>query len=316
MKRGKRNLKKGHAHLHQKPSVVYAFVQAHSNEHAISKMCKVLKVSTSGYYKWLKQQSSIPSEREEYRLEIKQKIAKSFHESFGTYGSPRVHDDLIEWGYTISQKNVARLMKTMGLKATPKEKFVVTTDSNHDFKTYPNRLNRQFNVEKPNQVWVADITYIWTLEGWVYLSSVMDLFSRKIIGWSLASHIKKELSIQSLKRAIMTRQPEEGVLHHSDRGSQYSSQDYTDILKEREMVVSMSKKADPYDNACIESFHATIKKDLIYRRRFKTREEAINAINYYISSFYNLRRKHSTLGYLSPTEFERKYHKNEEALIS
>ena len=279
-------------------------------------MCQVLKVSTSGYYKWLKQQSSSPSERVEYRLKIQQKIAKSFHESFGTYGSPRVHDDLIEWGFTISQKTVARMMNEMGLKATQKEKFVVTTDSNHDFKTYPNQLNRQFNVAEPNQVWVADITYIWTLEGWVYLSSVMDLFSRKIVGWSLAAHMKKELSIQALKRAIMTRQPCQGLLHHSDRGSQYSSQDYIGILKENQMIVSMSKKGDPYDNACIESFHATIKKDLIYRRRFKTRKEAISAINYYISSFYNVRRKHSTLGNLSPAEFERKYRKDEAELIS
>ena len=279
-------------------------------------MCQVLKVSTSGYYKWLKQQSSSPSERVEYRLKIQQKIAKSFHESFGTYGSPRVHDDLIEWGFTISQKTVARMMNEMGLKATQKEKFVVTTDSNHDFKTYPNQLNRQFNVAEPNQVWVADITYIWTLEGWVYLSSVMDLFSRKIVGWSLASHMRKELSIQALKRAITTRQPSEGLLHHSDRGSQYSSQDYIDILNENEMAVSMSRKGDPYDNACIESFHATIKKDLIYRRRFKTRAEAISAINYYISSFYNVRRKHSTLGNLSPAEFERKYRKDEAELIS
>lgn len=279
-------------------------------------MCKVLKVSPSGYYKWLNQQSSPLSEREEQRLEIQQKIAKSFHQSFGTYGSPRVHDDLIEWGYTISQKTVARMMREMGLRATQPEKFVITTDSNHDLNTYPNVLNRKFNVNEPNQVWVADITYIWTIEGWLYLSSIMDLFSRKIVGWSLASHMKKELTLQALNMALVTRQPGEGLLHHSDRGSQYSSQDYIDILKENEMNISMSRKGDPYDNACIESFHATIKKDLIYRRRFKTREEAIKAINYYISSFYNARRKHSTLGNLSPTEFERKYEHNEIELIS
>ena len=279
-------------------------------------MCKVLKVSTSGYYKWLKQQSSPPSEREAHRLEIRQKISKSHYESFGTYGSPRVHDDLLDWGYSTSLKTVTRMMKDMGLRAIPKEKFIVTTDSDHDFKTYPNHLNRQFNVDKPNQVWVADITYIWTLEGWVYLSSVMDLFSRKIVGWSLASHMKKELSIQALNRAIITRQPEEGLLHHSDRGSQYSSQDYINLLKENEMVISMSKKGDPYDNACIESFHSTIKKEWIHRKKYKTREEAINSINYYISSFYNVRRKHSTLGYLSPADFERQYHETKEELIS
>ena len=185
-------------------------------------------------------------------------------------------------------------MREMGLKATQKEKFVVTTDSDHDLKIYPNILNRQFNVEEPNQVWVTDITYIWTLEGWVYLASVMDLFSRKIVGWSLADHMKKELVIQALNMAIIQRQPGKELIHHSDRGSRYCSHDYIDILKEKEMNISMSKKGDPYDNACIESFHATIKKDLIYRRRFKTKEEAIKAVNYYISSFYNARRKHST----------------------
>jgi transposase InsO family protein len=279
-------------------------------------MCQVLKVSTSGYYKWLNQQSSLPSEKEKYREEIQQKISKSFHESFGTYGSPRVHDDLIDWGYTISQKTVARMMREMGLKATQPEKFVVTTDSNHDLNIYPNILNRQFSAEEPNQVWVTDITYIWTLEGWVYLASVMDLFSRKIVGWSLADHMKKELAIQALNMAIIQRQPGKELLHHSDRGSQYCSHDYIGILKEKEMNISMSKKGDPYDNACIESFHATIKKDLIYRRRFKTKVEAIKAVNYYIGSFYNEKRKHSTLGKTSPNQFERNHLVNESEIIS
>lgn len=279
-------------------------------------MCQVLRVSTSGYYKWIKQQSSPPSEKEKYRAEIQQKISKSFHESFGTYGSPRVHADLIDWGYTISLKTVARIMREMGLKATQKEKFVVTTDSDHDLNVYPNILNRQFKVKEPNRVWVTDITYIWTLEGWVYLASVMDLFSRKIVGWSLADHMRKELVIQAMNMAIIQRQPGKELIHHSDRGSQYCSHDYIDILKEKEMNISMSKKGDPYDNACIESFHATIKKDLIYRRRFKTRGEAIKAVNYYISSFYNERRKHSTLGNSSPNQFERNHQVNESEKIS
>lgn len=270
-------------------------------------MCKVLEVSKSGYYKWLRNQNQQSTEKEAYMKEITQKISKSFHESQGTYGSPRVHNDLVDWGYTISQKTVARLMKEMGLSASPKEKFVVTTDSNHDMKIYPNLVKRQFKTEKPNDIWVADITYIWTLEGWVYLSSVMDLFARKIVGWSMGARMKKELPIQALKMAILSRQPGKGLIHHSDRGSQYCSKEYTDILKARKMQISMSKKGDPYDNACIESFHATIKKDLIYRRRFKTRAEAMRAINYYISSFYNERRKHSTLGYCSPNQFEKNH---------
>jgi transposase InsO family protein len=265
----------------------------------------MLKVPSSGYYRWLNKQSQPPSEKEAYRLEIQQKISKSFHESFGTYGSPKVHSDLVDWGYIISQKTVARMMNEMGLAATQKSKYMVTTDSKHDLQIYPNLVNRQFNVKEPDQVWVSDITYIWTLEGWVYLSSVMDLYSRKIVGWSLALHMKKELCIQALNKAIISRQPGEGLIHHSDRGSQYCSNDYIDILREKEMQISMSKKGDPYDNACIESFHATIKKDLIYRRRFSTRAEAIKSINYYISSFYNEKRKHSTLGNRSPNQFER-----------
>lgn len=273
-------------------------------------MCTVLQVAPSGFYKWLaKQNSDHVSEREAYKDEIKQKIKKSFHESMGTYGSPRVHDDLIEWGYTVSQKTVARLMREMGLRATPLERYMVTTDSDHQLNIYPDLLERQFNVEEPNRVWVSDITYIWTLEGWVYLASVMDLFSRKIVGWSLESHMKKELTIQALNKAIVSRQPQltDQLIHHSDRGSQYCSNDYVDILNKQKIQISMSSKGDPYDNACIESFHASLKKDLIYRRRFKTRTEAIKAVNNYIGVFYNDRRKHSTLGHCSPNKFERKH---------
>ncbi|QOR69026.1 IS3 family transposase [Cytobacillus suaedae] len=295
---------------------MYAFIQAHTDENSIVKMCRALEVSTSGYYKWLNNQNEPQSEKNAYRLEIQQKICKSFHESFGTYGSPRVHADLIEWGYTISQKTVARLMKEMGLTATPKDKYVVTTDSIHDLYIYPNLVNRQFNVEQPNQVWVSDITYIWTIEGWVFLSSIMDLFSRKIVGWSLASHMKTELSLQALNMAITTRQPAEGLIHHSDRGSQYCSKGYIERLEQKDIQISMSKKGDPYDNACIESFHATIKKDLIYRRRFTTRAEAIKAINYYISSFYNEKRKHSTLGNCSPNQYERKNQEMDWEIVS
>jgi len=279
-------------------------------------MCEVLGASKSGYYNWLSNQGREATDREKRREELKQKISQSFHESFGTYGSPRIHDDLIEKGYVVSQKTVARLMQEMGLRATPLEKYVVTTDSNHDLNIYPNVLNQKFQVEEPNKVWVTDITYVRTLEGWVYLASVIDLFSRKVIGWAQADHIKMELPLRALRMAIMTRQPEEGLLHHSDRGSQYCSNDYIQELKEIKAEISMSRTGNPYDNACIESFHATIKKDLIYRRRFKTRKEAIKAINYYISSFYNERRKHSTLDYCSPNKYERLYHSAQAEYIS
>lgn len=277
------------------------------NEHTVVKMCTVLKVSSSGYYKWRDNLDKIDLVKSAYKEEIKQKISKSFHESGGTYGSPRVHDDLAEWNYTISQKTVARTMKELGLRATPLDKYKVTTDSNHDHLIYPNTINREFNVEKPDQVWVADITYIWTLEGWLYLSSIMDLFSRKIIGWESDSHMKKELPLAALNHALSTREVSNNLTHHSDRGSQYCSNDYVKLLKDNQIEISMSRKGDPYDNACIESFHATIKKELIYRRRFKSRAEARKAISFYIINFYNERRKHSTLGYFSPNNYERKY---------
>lgn len=264
-------------------------------------------MSKSGYYKWVNNKDHVYPEKNAYRKEIQQKIKKSFYESNETYGSPRVHDDLIEQGYTISQKTVANMMREMGLRATPKKRYVNTTDSNHSLNVYPNLVNQEFHIDEPNKVWVGDITYIWTLEGWVYLSTLMDLFSRKIVGWSLDSSMKRDLTLRTLKMALVTRQPSENLIHHTDRGSQYCSNDYIDILKEKAIQISMSRKGNPYDNACIESFHATIKKELIYRRRFKTRKEAIKAINYYISHFYNERRKHSTLGNCSPNNYERRY---------
>jgi putative transposase len=273
-------------------------------------MCKVLKVSTSGFYKWLEKQAMGVTEKEMRKKELLQKISKSFHESIGTYGSPRVHDDLVDWGYTVSLKTVARYMQELGLKATLQTKFVITTDSNHSLPLYPNLVNRQFNVETPNKVWVADITYVWTLEGWLYLASIMDLFSRKIVGWSLGKTLKKELTLEALSMAMDTRSPGEGLIHHSDRGSQYCSTDYIDRLKGNNIEISMSRKGNPYDNACIESFHATIKKELIYRYRFETKQQAAKVINFYISSRYNETRKHSTLGYCSPNNFERKHQQN------
>lgn len=286
--------------------MIFKFIHAYQDEHSIVKMCEVLRVSKSGYYKWLKLQNHEETEKEKNKKEIKQKIAKSFHESDGTYGSPRVHDDLVEWGYIISQKTVGRIMKELGLRATSKVPYVVTTDSDHDMPIYPNLLKRDFKTDSPNKVWVTDITYIRTVEGWVYLASVMDLFSRKIVGWGMGETMKKELPLAALRRAILTRQPSEGLIHHSDRGSQYCSSDYVDLLNEHHIQISMSRKGNPYDNACIESFHATIKKELIYRRRFKTRIEAEKAINGYILG-YNERRKHSTLGYCSPNQFERNH---------
>lgn len=286
----------------------FAFIHEHRDQFAVVKMCSVLGVSTSGYGAWRARLNRPETKREAYRKELRQKICKSFHESQGTYGSPRVHDDLVEWGYQVSPKTVARLMKEMDLKATPEEMYVVTTDSNHDLEVFPNLLKRNFTATQPDRVWVADITYVRTLEGWMYLATVLDLFSRKIVGWSIDKHMKTDLTISALKMAYSSRHVSEGLIHHSDRGSQYCSAEYRALLDAKGCQGSMSRKGDPYDNACIESFHATIKKELIYRRRFQTRAEAAKAINYYISNHYNTKRKHSTLAYLSPMKFEQKYY--------
>jgi putative transposase len=274
-------------------------------------MCEVLGVSKSGYYNWLSNQNRKPTERERKREELKRKISQSFHESYGTYGSPRIHDDLVKAGYIVSVKTVARLMKEMGLRATPEQKYMVTTDSNHNYDIYPNVLDQNFEADKPNQVWAADITYVWTMEGWLYLASIIDLCSRKVIGWAMADHMRRELPLKALNMAIATRNPGKGLMHHSDRGSQYCSNDYIKRLHKIEAEISMSRTGNPYDNACMESFYATIKKELVYRRRFETRSQAERAISSYIMHFYNERRKHSTLSYGSPNNHERKLHKEE-----
>ena len=273
----------------------------------MEKMCRVLGVSRTGYYRWKERMKNPNLEKQLIKEELSGKISKSFYESYCTYGSPRVHRDLLDWGYDISRKTVARYMREMGLRAIPAEKFVMTTDSNHDRPIYPNLVNRKFNISKPNHVWVADITYIWTLEGWLYLASVMDLYSRKIIGWALDSHMRKDLPLQALNNALSSREVTKNLIHHSDRGSQYCSNDYVDKLVDNNIQISMSRKGDPYDNACIESFHATIKKELIYRTRFVSRADARKAIANYIVSFYNERRRHSTIGYSSPSNYERTY---------
>jgi putative transposase len=225
-------------------------------------MCSVLGVSKSGFYKWRDfQVKGARTERQARQDELKQKIFQSYHESHGTYGSPRILKDLEEWGYSLCERKVGRLMKEMGLRALPDKKVVVTTDSNHEQYVYPNLLERQFAVDAPNAVWVADITYIWTLEGWLYLASVMDLFSRKIVGWSLEATMKTELPFDALQKALLLRNPAGEPIHHSDRGSQYCSADYINCLEKCHFQISMSRKGDPYDNACIESFHATIKKN-------------------------------------------------------
>lgn len=265
------------------------------------KLCKVLGVSTSGYYKWRTKEKSKMQERQEI---IKEQIVRIFQENRKVYGSPRIANELHKNEVNVSETTVARYMKQLGLSAISPLHYVVTTDSKHTDLIYPNLLKRKFKSEFPNQIWVADITYIWTTEGWIYLASIMDLFLRKIIGWNIDTKLTKELVIVALERALTFRTPSKGLIHHSDRGSQYASKEYTKILHKNKIEISMSRKGDCYDNACIESFHASLKKELVYREKFKSRKEAKLAVWTYISNFYNDKRSHSTLNYVSPNQFE------------
>lgn len=269
-------------------------------------MCRVLEVSRSGYYDWLKRKEVPFTLRQKKREENKQKIKQFFHESFGTYGAVRIHKDMEDAGIEISERTVGRYMQSLGLKAIPTEPYTVTTDSNHEDPIFEDLLQQNFEAEHPNQIWASDITYIWTPEGWVYLAATLDLCSRRAIGWYAADHLKKELTLNALNMAVATRQPEKDLIHHSDRGSQYASNAFREELKIIGAQGSMSRKGNPFDNACVESFFATLKKELIYRRTFKTKREVIQAINWYISAFYNEKRRHSKNDYLSPNQYERK----------
>lgn len=268
-------------------------------------MCRVLEVSKSGYYNWLANKDKGPTPTQERRADVKEKISEFFHESHGTYGAVRILKDLLAAGYKVSERTVGRYMAQMGLKATPKSPFTVTTDSKHNEPIYDDLLQQNFEVDGPNQVWVSDITYVWSTEGWVYLAIVLDLYSRKIVGWYAADHMRKELVLNALNMAIASRKPGKNLIIHSDRGSQYASVDYREKLEEINALGSMSRKGNPFDNACAESFFATIKKEMIYRRRFDKRKDIIQAINWYVVSFYNEMRRHSNNDYLSPNQFER-----------
>lgn len=267
-------------------------------------MCKVLDVSTSGYYKWIKRK---PSARELHQKMLKKRIKYYYFHFKRRAGSRPITAALHEKKILVSSKTVSRLMKVMGLKPITTKKYKATTNSKHTMPVHDNLLNRQFKVLAPNKVWVTDITYIATGQGWLYLASVMDLFSRKIVGWSMGSRMTRELVLDALDQAYKRRKPDPGLIHHSDRGSQYACEEYQERLARYKMVGSMSRKGNCYDNACIESFHSTLKKEIVYQTKFKTRNQAIRELNAYIEFDYNRLRLHSTLGYKTVHRFEQMY---------
>ena len=277
------------------------FIEAHRREFEIGIMCRVLRVSLSGYYAWRTRGESRRSRKNRGLLV---EIRAVHAESKMRYGSPRIHGELRARGRECNEKRVARLMREDGLRSRRSRKFKATTDSKHSFPVAPNLLNREFEVSGPDEVWVSDITYIATREGWLYLAIVLDLFSRRIVGWSMSHRMTRALALNALSAAISSRNPEPGLLHHSDRGSQYASGDYRKLLDRHKMVCSMSRKGDCWDNAVAESFFSSYKVELVYEEDFETREEARAKTFEYIEAFYNSTRRHSTIGYLSPVEYE------------
>lgn len=282
--------------------MIYRFIREHAVEFRVETMCRILKVSRSGYHRWLYRRLS---KRKQDDAIIKEQILRIYRESRKTYGSPRIHRQLAIQGYPCGKKRVERLMREAGLQAIHKRRYKVTTDSAHSLPVAGNLLNRNFSASRPNLTWVADITYISTGEGWLYLATVMDLYSRKIVGWSMKDRLTQGLVIEALDMAIKQRRPGRGLVIHSDRGSQYAAYDYQRYLWKRGIICSMSRKGDCWDNAVMESFFHTIKTELINRRRYISRASACRDVFEYIEAFYNRQRLHSSIGYNSPENYER-----------
>jgi transposase InsO family protein len=270
-------------------------------------MCKVLEVSTSGYYAW---RGRPPSKREMANRALTAKIKEEFEKSGETYGSPRIYQVMRKLGLMCSPKRVARLMRAADLKAKQTRRYRSTTKRNKADRAAPNILKRDFRATAPNRKWVTDITYIATQEGWLYLAAIMDLFSRRIVGWAMSKRMTSDLTLRALDMAIRRCRPESGLIHHSDQGSQYTDSEYQAVLAAHSIVASMNGVGTWYDNAPMESFFGTLKSELVHHRAYRTRAEASPDLFYYIEAWYNRRRLHSALGYESPETYEQLYHNN------
>lgn len=281
--------------------MIYRLIDAKKAAIPVRRSCRLLGVSSSGYYAWKRRK---PSLRQYADMILLAHVRQHFALSHETYGSPRMHAELKAAGLSCGRHRVARLMRDNGLKALMKRRYKKTTDSTHGGPVAPNLLDQDFSAEGPNQKWGVDISYIWTAEGWLYLAVVIDLYSRRVVGWAVSDRMKKDLAITYLKRAITTRRPKPGLIHHSDRGSQYCADEYQKILKAHGIQISMSGKGNCYDNSMVETFFKTLKSELIWRAVFLSRWQAERAIGTFIDGFYNPTRRHSALGYKSPILFE------------
>jgi transposase InsO family protein len=280
----------------------YAFIDAKKAEYPVSRMCNVLSVSQSGYHAWKRRALSL---RRRHDLVLSARVHMAFRLSHETYGSPRMVHELREQGFAVGRRRIARLMRESGLKARQKRRFTRTTDSAHAFPIAPNLIAQHFDTDAPNRKWGSDITYVWTREGWLYLAVVIDLYARRVIGWAVSERLHADLALSALNKAIIMRGVHAGLIHHSDRGSQYCANTYQAKLRKNGIAISMSGKGNAYDNAMVESFFKTLKTELVWRAKFNTRQEATSAIARYIDGFYNPSRRHSALGYISPVQFEK-----------
>ena len=290
--------------------MIFAWIRDHAGEFSVKRMCPLLEVSRSGYYDW---RDRPPSARLLRHQALAAQVREAHRQSRGNYGSPRIVAELAAQGTDICENTVAQLMREEGIKGRKKRRFVPkTTDSAHRFPIAPNLLDRRFGsgadadalANAANKVWVCDLTYLWTDEGWLYLWVVLDLFSRKVVGWAMTDHMRAQGGIDALAMALRHRKPPEELMHHSDRGSQYASEDYRRLLEKHDITASMSRTGNCYDNAVMESFFSTLKTELTHQERYATHQQAKNSVFEWIEVYYNRQRRHSSLKYLSPEAFE------------
>jgi putative transposase len=279
----------------------FKFIADHRGTFNVGRMCALLNVSRSGFYSWLTRPES---RRSIENRALEDKIRVLHAASHGIYGSPKIHQDLTDDGVRCGKNRVARIMREAGIRSRTKKKFKATTNSRHNLPVAPNLLNQEFTVDAPDRTWVGDITYSHTQEGWLYLAVLIDLFNRKVVGWSASSRLTRELAMDALQMALDHRRPAPGLMHHSDRGSQYASGDYQKLLAKHKMTCSMSRKGNCYDNAVAESFFRLLKTEWVNHHRYLSRSEATSSLFYYIEIFYNRKRRHSVLDYATPQEYE------------
>jgi transposase InsO family protein len=288
----------------------FQFIEDSRDDFPVTLMCKGLDVSPSGYYAWRERP---PSAREMANQELVKKIETVYNDNHGVYGSPRIYRELKDQGIACSENRIARLMRLRGLRAKQSKSFKTTTKRNKAHPVAQNLVKRDFTANRPNQKWLSDITYIPTQEGWLYLAAILDLYTRGIVGWAMSDRMTSDLTISALEMALHQRQPEAGLILHSDQGSQYTDQAYQAMLKDHGIVASMNGVGTWYDNAPMESFFGTLKSEWVYHHLYRTRDEAKADVFFYIESFYNRRRRHSALDYLSPLAYEQLFHERERA---